>query len=93
MLHPDAVLRSDDAAVATGVDAEVVGARGVATMFAGRARAARLALVDGVPALVRAQRGETRVVFGFTVVDGRIAEVDISADPEYIAGIDVEVLG
>jgi RNA polymerase sigma factor (sigma-70 family) len=93
MLHPDAVLRADDAAVATGVDAEVVGARGVATMFAGRARAARLALVDGVPALVWAQRGETRVVFGFTVVDGRIAEVDISADPEYVAGIDVEVLG
>jgi len=93
LLHPDVVLRSDDAAAATGADAELTGARAVATTFAGRARAARLALVDGVPALVWAQRGETRVVFGFTVVAGRIVEVDISADPEYIAGVDVEVLG
>jgi len=92
LLHPDVVLRSDDAAVATGADAEVVGARGVAATFAGRARAARLALVDGVPALVWAQRGQPRVVFGFTVVDGRIVVVDISSEPEYIAGIDVEVL-
>jgi RNA polymerase sigma factor (sigma-70 family) len=91
LLDPDVVLRSDDAAAAMGGgDAEVIGASGVAAAFAGRARAARLVLVDGVPALVWSLRGETRVVFGFEIEDGRIVEIHLSADPAYLAGISVE---
>ena len=47
LLDPDAALRADDAAVATGAPKEVLGNRAVASIFAGRARTAQLALVNG----------------------------------------------
>src|SRR6478672_11018219 len=47
LLDPDAVARSDDATVQSGSPAQVRGADSVAAMFAGRARAARPALIDG----------------------------------------------
>ena len=47
LLDPGAVLVADPAAVRMGVAAEVRGAGTVAATFAGRAEAARLALVDG----------------------------------------------
>ena len=90
LLDPDVVLRSDDAAAASGSPAEVLGAAAVARTFAGRARAARLALVDGVPALVWAQGGVPRVVFGFTVTDGAIVAVDVIADAATLGDLDIE---
>jgi len=47
LLDPDVVLRADRAAVQAGATKEVRGASAVAETFAGRARAARLALVNG----------------------------------------------
>ena len=82
LLDPDVVLRSDAAAIGIGSPAEVLGAAEVADVFAGRARAARLADVDGEPALVWAQGGEPRVAFLLAIEDGRIAAVDIVADPD-----------
>ncbi len=92
LLDPDVVLRSDATAVQTGADAEVRGAREVAATFAGRARAARPALIDGLPGLVWSQRGVPRVVFGFTIAGGTIVAIDILADPELLAEVEVELL-
>ena len=47
LLDPDAVVRADGAAVQMGSEALVTGARGVAETFAGRARAAKSAVLDG----------------------------------------------
>jgi hypothetical protein len=60
--------------------------------FSGRARAARLALVDGVPGLVWAAGGAPRVVFTFTVVAGRVAAIQMTADPDRLAELDLAVL-
>ena len=47
LLDPGAAVRADGAAVQMGSEALVTGARSVAETFAGRARAARPALIDG----------------------------------------------
>jgi RNA polymerase sigma-70 factor (ECF subfamily) len=91
LLAPDAVLRADDAAVASGAAAEVRGASGVAENFAGRARAAQLALVDGAPGLVWAQGGVPRVVFRFTIEDGTITGIDLVADPERVSAMSLDL--
>jgi RNA polymerase sigma-70 factor (ECF subfamily) len=92
VLDPEVVLRADPAAVRMGVTTEVRGAAAVAETFAGRARAARPALVDGVPAAVWAPGGRPRVVFGFAIADGRIVGIDVLADPERLRQLDVAVL-
>ena len=92
LLDPDAVLRADPAAVAVGAEAEVRGADAVATAFSGRARAARLALVDGIVHAVWAQGGQPRVVFAFTITEGSVVAIDLLADPERLRDMDVTVL-
>jgi RNA polymerase sigma-70 factor, ECF subfamily len=89
VLDPDVVLRSDGAAVQTGASRETRGAAAVAETFSGRARAARPALVDGIPGLVWAQGGLPRVVFAFTIARGKITEIDLIADPERLRELDL----
>src|SRR5438067_2824267 len=72
LLDPDVVLRADEAAVRTGnIAAEVRGAAAVAETFAGRARAAQPALIDGAVGLTWAPGGTPKAVFALTIVDGR----------------------
>jgi hypothetical protein len=85
LLDPDAVLRADGAAFAMGADAEVRGAAKVAEIFSGRAKAARLALVDGAPGAVWTQGGQTRVVFAFTIAGGKIVAIDLLSDPAHLS--------
>jgi RNA polymerase sigma-70 factor (ECF subfamily) len=92
LLDPDVVLRADAAAVATGAAAEVRGAQAVAGTFSGRARAARLALVDGVPAAVWSVGGRPRVVFAFTVAGGVVGAIRLIADPDVLAGLTLKPL-
>jgi len=92
MLDPDIVLRADTAAAQMGADAEAIGARAVARIFSGRAKALRPALIDGVPGAVWTLRGETRVVFAFTIADGTITAIEQIADPERIARLEVTPL-
>jgi RNA polymerase sigma factor (sigma-70 family) len=84
LLDPDVVLRADPAAVRTGAEAEVRGARAVAGTFSGRARFARPALVDGAAGAVWAPGGRPRVAFRFTITGGRITGIDLVADPEQL---------
>jgi RNA polymerase sigma factor (sigma-70 family) len=92
VLDPDVVLRADGAAVRMGATKEVRGAADVAETFSGRARAARPALVDGAPGLVWASGGRPRVVFDFTIADGKIVEIEMVADPERIGQLDLSIL-
>lgn len=92
LLDPEVVLRADGAAVRSGAEAEVRGAAGVAKTFAGRARAAQLARVDGAAGLVWAHGGQVRVVFRFTTAHGTIVAIELLADPETIGRMDVALL-
>jgi RNA polymerase sigma factor (sigma-70 family) len=92
LLDPDVVLRADPAAVQAGAAGEVRGAREVAGTFSGRARFARPALVDGAAGAVWAPGGQPRVVFGFTIADGRIVEIELLADPERLRQLDLAIL-
>ncbi|MEU4194118.1 sigma-70 family RNA polymerase sigma factor [Kribbella sp. NPDC026611] len=80
VLDPEVVVRADETVAARGIAAVIEGAPLVAQTFSGRAHAARLMLVDGMPGLVWMQRGEPQVVFSFTVVDGRVAAIDLRGD-------------
>ncbi|HEY2300108.1 MAG TPA: sigma-70 family RNA polymerase sigma factor [Jatrophihabitans sp.] len=92
LLDPDAVARSDDATVRSGAPAQVHGADSVAAMFAGRARAARPALVDGRPGLAWLVEGAPRVVFDFTILDGTVVAIDLIADPTVLAELDLTLI-
>ncbi len=92
LLDPDVVMRSDAAAVEMGAQAEVRGAAAVAETFAGRAKVARPALVDGAVGLVWAPGGQPRVVFEITVMRGRIAGIELVADPERLGRLEVSLL-
>ncbi len=89
LLHQDAVLHADAASVEAGAPAEVLGAQAVAELFAIRARAALPATLDGFAAAVRTVGGEPGVVFGFTVLEGKIAEVELLADLDVLASLDL----
>jgi RNA polymerase sigma-70 factor (ECF subfamily) len=92
LLDPGVVLRADRTAVQTGASAEVRGAVAVAGTFSGRARVARPALLSGSVGAVWSQGGRPRVAFDFTIVDGRILEITLVADPDRLRELDPRVL-
>ncbi len=83
ILDPDVVLRGDAA------DREVQGALAVAGTFSGRAAAARPALIDGAPGAIWAQGGTIRVVFDFTIMNGKIVAIELIGDPGRISELEV----
>ena len=92
LLDPDVMLRADHAAVQMGAAKEVRGAAAVADTFSGRARTARPALVNGAAGAVWAPGGRPRVVFGFTITNGKIVAIDMVADPARLGRLDLAVL-
>jgi RNA polymerase sigma-70 factor (ECF subfamily) len=96
VLDPDVLFRVDRGALRTAGSREIRGARTVAEQsmrFAHLAGAARPALVNGAAGVVVAPHGRPYAVIGFTVRDGRIVEIDLLADPERIARLDLRGLG
>jgi RNA polymerase sigma-70 factor (ECF subfamily) len=92
VLDPDVVLRADTGSLFPALTREVRGARAVAgraTAFSQLAPHARRALVNGVPGLVAQRDGKLQSVLGFTIERGKIVEIDILADPERLARVDV----
>lgn len=89
LLDPDVVLRADAAAVAMGTTDLVSGARAVAETFAGRARAARPALVEGTPGAAWATGGQPRIAFRFSLAAGRIVAIEILGDPARLASVEL----
>jgi RNA polymerase sigma-70 factor (ECF subfamily) len=94
LLDPDVVLRADATATAKGSGAAALlrGAAAVAGTFSGRAKAARLALVDGAAGAVWMHGDEPQVVFRFTFGDGRITTLELLADPDYLRDVELTVL-
>ena len=103
VLDPDVVLRADATAIAAaeanrvrGVPAPALasvvrGAEAVAKVLGRSARGARLAIVDGAAGAAWAPGGQPRAVFAFTVVGGKVAEIEIFADPDALKRFDVEI--
>ena len=92
VLDPDVVVRADQAVVRTGAEPEVRGVDAVAAIFLGRAKAARLALINGVTGMVWAAGGRPRVVFNFTLTGGRITAIDLVGDPGTLEQLDLATL-
>jgi len=92
VLDPDVVLRSDAAAVRLGGPSELRGADQVARMFAGRATAARPALIDGAIGAIVAPNGKLLLVLAATVEDGRITEIAAIADRATLQGFELTTL-
>jgi RNA polymerase sigma-70 factor, ECF subfamily len=68
----------------------MTGAGPVAELFSGRAQGARLVTIDGYAGAAWSMRGELQVAFAFVLgVDGRITEIELLADPEVLATLDV----
>jgi RNA polymerase sigma factor (sigma-70 family) len=94
VLDPDVVLRADTGAAAGGA-VEVRGAHNVARRALGYARRGLLvrpALVNGAVGAVTTLDGGLFSIGGMTVRDGRIVELDILADPERLARVDLSAL-
>ncbi|MFC3451508.1 RNA polymerase sigma factor SigJ [Amycolatopsis speibonae] len=98
VLDPDVILRAEGGAAPAGTSRFVRGAAtvaGQALMFrsAGAGGVPRPALVNGAAGMVITKDGVPVTVFAFTVVDGKIAAIDILADPDRLAALDFEPLG
>ncbi|MEU6121517.1 sigma-70 family RNA polymerase sigma factor [Streptomyces sp. NPDC047123] len=96
LLDPDVVLRADTGELASGLSKVVRGAAevaGQAAMFAAMAAHQHLVLVNGLPGLVGLPGGEAVALGAFTVVDGRIVEINIIADRERLAGLGIPAIG
>jgi RNA polymerase sigma factor (sigma-70 family) len=94
VLDPDVVLRVDRGHL-PGASREVKGAAAVAEQaltFARLAPFARPALVNGAAGFVVAPRGRPVAVAGFTVANGVVVEIDLLADTERLAELDLTVL-
>ncbi|MFI6932211.1 RNA polymerase sigma factor SigJ [Streptomyces sp. NPDC050287] len=93
VLHPDVVLRVDSGALAGLAASKLVhGARTVAEqamLFRQFAPLARMALINDAVGFVNVVEGRAQSVMGVTVVDGRITEMYILADPERLAGLEL----
>ncbi len=90
LLAPGVVLRSDAATLRMGGEPEVLGAQAVAETFSGRARAPRLARIDGQYGAAWAPGGKPRLVFRFVIEGDAIVAINVIADPDVIAAMSIE---
>jgi RNA polymerase sigma factor (sigma-70 family) len=93
VLDPDVIVRSDGGAARPRLVAVTRGAEAVASnalLFRHLATSATRALVNGAPGgIVRTPEGRPFAVLGFTVVGARIASIEVLADPQRLARLDV----
>ncbi|MET7834930.1 RNA polymerase sigma factor SigJ [Micromonospora sediminicola] len=90
VLHPDVVLRSDGGTARARHTTVLTGAPAVAaqaTTFGRLSPYARPVLVNGAAGVLVSAGGRTLSVMAFTVVDGRVAAVDVIADPRRLAAL------
>jgi len=97
LLDPDVVLHADYGPAAATPSEIVRGAQAVlarAKMYAQFARLAapRPSLVNGAPGLVSTRDGKAFSVMGFTIIGGKIVQIDVLADPERLNKLDLAVL-
>ena len=88
LLHPDANVSANAAAIAMGTPARIDGRDAVAEFFNGRAKGVRFADIDGYAGGAWTLKGDLKVLFAFTVEDGLVREVEFLAGD--FAGISVD---
>ncbi|MGD0380361.1 MAG: sigma-70 family RNA polymerase sigma factor [Acidimicrobiales bacterium] len=88
LLAPDAVMRADLVGQKMGTDPAYVGAAAVAARLNG-ARGAAPVTIDGELGAAWIQAGVVKVAFVFHVEAGLVREVELIADPEVLATMDV----
>jgi RNA polymerase sigma factor (sigma-70 family) len=88
VLHPEVVLRSDGPEGLRVLRGATTVASGAAT-FAAMEPLERLVLVNGAVGVLASREGELLSVASFLVVDGRITEINIVADPARLAALGV----
>ena len=95
VLDPDLVVRVDAADATSGRPVEVRGARTwarSAVAFTHMAQITQLALVNGAVGLVFAPAGRLSRVLNVTLANGKIAQIDIIANPNRLQATDVAIL-
>ncbi len=92
VLDPDVVFRHDLEVVPVGAPVETRGAKAVAEQFVGRARGVKTALVNGEVAAVVASRKKLFLVLNVTLKEGKIAEIQVVAEPNKLSKMQVEEL-
>jgi len=95
VLHPDVILRSDGGVVRARHTVVLEGAEivaGQALSFGSLSPFAIPALINGTAGVVVANAGRPLSVMAFAVVDGRIASIDVLADPDRLARLDLSAL-
>ena len=88
LLAPDAVMRADLVGQNMGTDRAYDGAAAVAARFNG-ARGAALVTIDGELGAAWIHAGTVKVAFVFHVEAGLVREVELIADPDVLATMDV----
>src|SRR6478672_11980629 len=95
VLDPEVVLNSDATASPSGVPLTVHGAAAVAggaRAASARARYGSIALVNGAPGLIMAPRGRLLIALAFTFSGDKISQIDVVADPDRLAALDLAIL-
>lgn len=88
LLAPDAVMRADLVGQQMGADAVFDGAAAVAARFNG-ARGAVPVTIDGDPGGAWIAGGVVKAAFAFQVDGGVVREIELIADPDVLATMDV----
>ncbi|HTV55465.1 MAG TPA: sigma-70 family RNA polymerase sigma factor [Terriglobia bacterium] len=95
VLDPDVVVRIDEAAAPTGAPREIRGAGNWAKRAIEFSRSIRFvapALLNGNAGLIWAPRGRLRRALTFTIVDGKIVQIEVIADPARLRKLNLAVL-
>jgi RNA polymerase sigma-70 factor (ECF subfamily) len=94
VLDPDVVVQADSVAAppsGSEIRGALTWAKGAIT-FSRFAQFVQPALVNGAVGLVLAPSGRLSRVLSFTITRGKIAQVDVVADPERLRQLDLAVL-
>jgi RNA polymerase sigma-70 factor (ECF subfamily) len=92
LLHPDVVLRADAGTGHAEATALVRGSAAVArraATFNQPGAVVHAVLVNGAPGAVVAKEGRVVSVMGFSVIDGKIDEIDILLDPARLVRLEL----
>jgi RNA polymerase sigma-70 factor, ECF subfamily len=95
VLDPEVIVGVDEAAARPGAPSEIRGAQNWArgaVAFAHMARFVAPTLVNGSVGLAWAPHGRLRRVLRFRIAGGKIAEVDVIADPARLRELRLAVL-
>lgn len=99
VLDPEVQLRTDPRTVAAAtanadkgaplLSEHLIGADAVARVFAGRARAAQPAMINGVPGAVWAPDGRPRTAFAMQIRAGRIIGIEVISSAAQLADLEI----